>query len=295
MEAAKFDSLTRLFAHQMPRRHVLKAASALVAAAAVPVKIGRAQSQSDASTLVQRFYENIDAYQYKQAYALVGSKWQSEQSLDTFTKGYSKTGFVACITTGEKASGANTVVSVNLVSWHNDGNVVFYEGSYTVGKENGKLLILAGDNTPVTIHAKPGPLCKISDVKFAFGRWNGGAGNAFGSIVGTNTGSETCILGGVPRVIIKDTHKYVLESTSSEGSPPQAAVLNTGQSAHAPLRFANWCADSKDPVSVYVEIAADKHDGTVDASANGISFPPCLGQGQPALLELKGWVNGAQQ
>ena len=88
MDATKFDSITRYFGRRVSRRAVLQAAALGGAAVAAPSAFRRASAQtSAASALVQRLYENIDAYQYGQAYDLLGSKWHSQQSLANFTKG----------------------------------------------------------------------------------------------------------------------------------------------------------------------------------------------------------------
>jgi hypothetical protein len=294
MDATKFDSITRSFGRRVSRRAVLQAAALGGAAAAAPTAFRRASAQtSAASALVQRLYENIDAYQYSQAYDLLGSKWHSQQSLDNFTKGYANTAFVQCEPTGEHTSGGVTTVSVKLISWHNDGKIVGYTGSYTVGTENGKLLILGGNNTPGNPPAGTPPLCKIADLKFAFGPWDAAAGSRNSSIVATNKSQHSCALGGSPRVELTDNAKHTVRSTSQEGSLPVAIMVAPGDSAHAPLRFSNWCGGTGNPASVVVDIPADVARGTVDFSQNGISYPPCLGQGQAAVLEIKGFTNAA--
>src|SRR4051812_41139157 len=165
MNGTSFDAMARRFALPLSRRRFLSL-SAFGAVAALGVKFGQAESlaQSEASDLVQRFYENVNAYQYKQAYELLGSKWHSQQSLQNFTNGYGNTAFVQCKTTGETASGNSTVVNVKLISWHNDGKTVGYTGHYTVGQENGGLLILGGNNTLTAAPQGTPPLCKINDL-----------------------------------------------------------------------------------------------------------------------------------
>jgi hypothetical protein len=294
MDATKFDSLTRIFGRRVSRRAVLQAAAVGGAAVAASASFSRASAQSSpASALVQQLYENIDAYQYAQAYALLGSKWRSQQSLATFTKGYADTAFVQCEPTGEHASGGVTTVSVKLISWHNDGKIVGYTGSYTVGTENGKLVVLGGNNTPGNPPAGTPPLCKVADLTFAFGPWNAGAGQRMSSIVATNKSQHSCALGGSPRVELTDTAHHTVRSTSEAGSLPLAIMVAPGDSAQAPLRFSNWCGGTGNPASVVVDIPADTAKGTVSFSQNGISYPPCLGQGQAAVLDIKGFTSAA--
>ncbi len=291
MNGTDFDSISRRFAARFSRRRLLSL-TALGTAAALSVKLGQAEilAQSEASALVQRFYENVNAYQYKQAYELLGSKWHSQQSLQNFTNGYSNTAFVQCKTTGETASGNSTTVNVKLISWHNDGKIVGYTGHYTVGEENGQLLILGGNNTLMAAPTGTPPLCKISDLSLVIGQWQGAAGSRISSIVGTNESDHTCVLGGSPRVTLIDEMGDVLISTSEEGSPPTAIHVSSGKSAEAPLSFSNWCGDTGNPSSLRAQVPGDTATGDVSHATNGISYPPCNGPGQAALMQVKGWT-----
>jgi hypothetical protein len=294
MDATKFDSITRIFGRRVSRRAVLQAAALGGAAVAAPITFSRASANTlPATALVQQFYENINAYQYSQAYALLGSKWHSQQSLATFTKGYADTAFVQYEPTGEHTSGGVATVSGKLVSWHNDGKIGGYTGSYTVGTESGKLVILSGNNTASNPPVGTPPLCKIADLSFAFGPWDAGAGQRNSSIVATNKTQNSCALGGSPRVELTDTAKHTVRSTSEAGSLPIAIMVAPGDSAKAPLRFSNWCGGTGNPASIVVEVPGDTAKGTVSFSQNGISYPPCLGQGQAASLDIKGFTSAA--
>src|SRR5262249_27332721 len=93
MNGDAFDSMTRQLATRLSRRHLLGLAG-LGAVAALPLGFGQGKALAapgDASALVIQFYENVNAYQYADAYALLGSKWHSQQSLSNFTNGYSNT------------------------------------------------------------------------------------------------------------------------------------------------------------------------------------------------------------
>jgi Protein of unknown function (DUF4232) len=291
MNGTDFDVMTRRFATRLSRRRMLNL-TAIGAVSALSLKLGQTESfaQSDASALFQRFYENVNAYQYKQAYALLGSKWHSQQSLQNFTNGYSNTAFVQCKTTGETASGNSTVVSVKLISWHNDEKIVGYTGHYTVGEENGQLTILGGNNTLTAAPTGTPPLCKIDELSLSIGSWNGAAGSRISSIVGMNESDHTCVLGGSPRVTLIDEQGHVLISTSEEGSPPTAIHVSSGKSAEAPLSFSNWCGDTGNPASLRAQVPGDTATGDVSHDVNGISYPPCNGPGQAAHMAIKGWA-----
>jgi hypothetical protein len=288
MDGSTFDWLTRRFAARVSRRGFVAAA----AAAALAGSVGRAEAAtaSEAESLVRQFYELVDAYQYQQAYALLGSAWHKQQSLQSFTSGYASTAFVQCRTTGAQASGSSMAVSVELLSWHNDGQIVAYKGSYTVGTEGGKRRILAGHNTRTTVPSGTPPLCKIADLSFGFGAWTGAAGSRIGSITGRNRSQHTCAVGGSPRVTLTASNGAVLTSTSEPGSAAMAVVLKPSDRAQAPLSFSNWCEPTGTPESVRVEVPGDTAKGNVSTSAHGISYPPCNGPGQSALMAIKGWV-----
>lgn len=293
MNSLHVDSLTRACATRLSRRTVLGLVG--IGAVAMPIARGvasvRAQTLSDAQNLVVQFYETIDAYQYQDAYALLGSAWHAEQSERNFIAGYHNTAFVQCKITGTKARGNSTVVSVELISWHNDGKIVAYDGSYTVGHEDSTLLILAGDATPKMVPDGTPPLCTTDDVEFSLGPWNAGAGNRFSTVVATSTSDTTCVLGGVPRVTLSDRANNTVVSTSEPGAAPEAIVLRANGSAQAQLRFANWCGDTDDPRSVTIEVPGDLlGTAAVAFDDNGISFPPCLGAGEDAVLQLQGWT-----
>ncbi len=285
------DFTTLLTTKRLSRRTVLGAA-----AIALLPGLGHAAAQqtpSEASALVQRFYELVDAYQYPDAYALLGQKWQTQQSEQRFTRGYGNTAFVQCKTTGETAgNGGTVIVGVELISWHNDGNIVGYTGQYTVGTEAGTMKILAGDNTPTDPPSGTPPLATLDDLRLAFGPWQGAAGSREGAIVATNQSSRAVALGGSPRVTLVDTEGNTLRSTSEEGSPPVAIVLAPGERAYAPLRFSNWCGDTGNPASVTAELPGNTGNIDVGYDDNGISYPPCNGAGQPATMSIKGWTSG---
>ena len=280
---------TELTATRLSRRTLLGAAA--VAFWPGLRQTAARQAPSEASSLVQRFYGLVDAYRYPDAYALLGKKWHAQQREKSFTKGYGDTAFVQCLVTGEATGdGGTVIVSVELLSWHNDEKIVAYRGHYTVGMDGGALTILAGDNTPTDPPAGTPPLGTLGDVTLAFGPWEGAAGSRNGAIVATNNGARTIALGGSPRVTLKDTSGNTLVSTSEEGSHPVAIVLAPNQQAYAPLRFSNWCGATGDPASVRAELPGDTGTTQVSYRDFGISYPPCNGAGQPATLSIKGWT-----
>jgi len=291
MDGANFDSLTRIFARSTTRRRLLGATATIGAAAMIPLRFHHASAQSnEAVSVVQQFYEAIDAYDYNAAYALYGSSMQSQQTPAEFEKGYAGTAFVQMTTSGSKQNSSGGMdVRVNLISWLNDGGIHAYSGTYTVVNQ----LITGADITQGSDPGGVAPLCNIDQLSFALGPWNAGAGNRFSSVEASNTSNASCNVGGTPRMIINDaTDGSSLRSVSVAGSAPVGITLNPGSTAHAPFQFSNWCVSEKNQITLAVEVAGDTAQGTIDTSTNGITYPPCLGEGQDPVLNVKGFVTG---
>jgi hypothetical protein len=288
VDTQSFDRFTRLFAHRMSRRGVIAAA-----AGAVVIQATRgiaSAATSDASALVLSYYQLVDAYRYDDAYALLGSAWQSGQSLADFTGGYGNTAFVQCqVTSATAGKNGMVTVRVRLLSWHNDGDIAAYSGAYTVGAEGGQMRIISGKNSVVDLPAGTRPLCSLDQLSFGLAPWDAGAGNRTSAVLATNTGSRSCVVGGSPRLEIKNG-KFTVRSDSQIGSPPTGVMLGPGNTAKAPLRFADWCEPTSGKTSVTVEVPGDDRVGKLNPGSAGISYPPCNGAGQPALLEVAGWT-----
>jgi len=292
MDSDRFDALSRRLGRAIDRRRLLGGGAAFVAGAMLSRGGARAQSsQRDAVQVIEQFYQAIDAYQYADAYALFGNTLQAGQSPDDFEDGFSDTAFVELKTGKTSAAPEGTEVEIELTAWHNDGTIEAYRGSYTVGMEDGSLHILIGSIEQVNPPANLPPLCAIDDLAFTLGPWDAGAGSRMSSVIATNTSQAVCVLGGSPRLILTASNGDQLVSTSVAGSPPVGVRVQPSKTATAALRFSNWCEPTDlSGVKLAVDVAGDRNRGTVDFSANGISFPPCLGQGQASSMSIQGWV-----
>ncbi len=294
MDADHFDAMTRLFARAVSRRGLMGAAAALTAVAAAPAGLRSAAAQSDAGALVQQYYETIDAYQYQDAYALLGAKWRSQQSLSNLTNGYADTAFVQCQIAGQEPAANGVTVHVKLLAWHNDGTIVAYQGRYLVGTEGGQQRILSGGNTLVATPAGTPPLCKLADLSFSFGRWNGATGSVAGVVTGTNTSQATCALGGSPRLRLTGGNNQRIDSTSIPGAPPEAVIVAPDATANAMIRFSNYCAaDLTDPLTVQIDIPGDPSHTVIRPPAAAIAYPRCDQSASPARFAVLGWTSGS--
>jgi hypothetical protein len=296
MDDARFDSLTRQLGRTFSRRRFLGGAAGAIALTAIPLHFASAQTDAtDAKSTVEQFYQFVDAYDYASAYALLGSDWQQSQSETNFTNGYGDTAFVELDITGTaEASDGNKQVNVKLTSWHNDATIHGYSGHYIVGREGaeGRNTVILSANIKAAATPDVAPLCTLDDLSFALGGGDAGAGNRFGTVIGTNTSGSACVVGGSPALTLRnETTGNRLYSTSEPGSPAVGITLQPNDSATAQYRFSNWCG-STDPsdFSLSVEVPGDFSQGTIPDGPENLSFPPCLGSGESALLGVQGWT-----
>ncbi len=294
MNEERFDAMSRRFGRAITRRRLLGASSAIVAGMVLGRGAVRAQSsQGGAAQVVEQFYQAIDAYQYADAYELLGSSLQAGQSPEDFEDGYSDTAFEELKTGQTSSAPEGTEVEVELIAWHNDGTIESFQGSYTVGDEDGQQRILLSSIEQVDPPANVPPLCAIADLSFALGPWDAGAGSRMSNVIATNASNAECVMGGSPRLILTASNGHQLVSSSVAGSPPVGIRVAPSQTASAPLSFSNWCEPTDmSGVTLAIDIAGDRSRGTVDFAANGITFPPCLGQGQASAMSIRGWVAG---
>ena len=166
----------------------------LLATVGIGMRSASAASDTAANAVgtVQAYYSAIDAFDYDTAYSLLGSAWQTQQSHKAFTNGFSDTAFVRLEVVQTDVTDANTaVVTVRLTSWHNDGSVHPYAGTYTVGLENDEWRLVDASIAVVKLTVVVPPLCTIKDLAFTTGEWDAGMGNRYGSLIATNTSDTT--------------------------------------------------------------------------------------------------------
>ncbi|MGF7045846.1 hypothetical protein J2T13_000306 [Paenibacillus sp. DS2015] len=110
-------------------------------------------SYSTAEELVTYFYQSLDLSDYVTAYSLVGSNWQSSTSYEDFCEGYLLTTHVTVdeVKALEENEDGATVSALITAEELREGETVFqqYQLSYTLGYENGQLMILYGKGKKV--------------------------------------------------------------------------------------------------------------------------------------------------
>jgi Protein of unknown function (DUF4232) len=251
-----------------------------------PDRARAADVQSDSVQVLTTYYSAIDAFDYKMAYAQFGSTWQKAQSYANFEHGFGNTAFVDMDVT---SAAANGVVNVRLISWHNDGTLTHYAGSYTTGLEGGIRKIIAASIHPYSASKSTPPLCTADQLTFSFGAWDPAAGSRYTSLVAKNISTTNCVAGGAPRVIVTDkANGAILRSSATDGAAPDAITLRPGHHAYASVRLSNWCNAKTDTYSVQAQVPGDNTMATV-AIGTGLSVPPCLGEGQAPGLTTEGF------
>jgi hypothetical protein len=247
--------------------------------------------ETGATGAVTQYYSAIDAFDYETAWNLLGIQWQKDQPLDDFTAGFADTAFVRLDITDTTVHGDGATVAVRLTAWHNDKTVHAFTGTYEVGKEAGEWRLISASVKVAQVQQVVPPLCMLDNLSFRTADWDAGAGNRFGELVATNTSEKTCVVGGAPRIsiVIPGAKSPIATSTGEAGSPPEAIILKQGDEATAEMRLANWCVEDGEALIVYVEVPGDTWKSEI-GDENDLSVPPCLGDPEAPLFNIKGFV-----
>ena len=104
-------------------------------------------AQAQAEYTVQEFYNNLSAWNYSGAYALLGSRWQKNTGYSDFVNGYTNTSSVWIDSIDSAQGDENTEVTILITAEESsDLGTVYsrYRSVYQVGYENGIMKILSG-------------------------------------------------------------------------------------------------------------------------------------------------------
>ena len=98
-----------------------------------------------AQTLLENYYSDINNKDYQDAYAMLGSAMQANQSYSNYTNGYANTQQDQLNITKNTQQADGTVrLDVTLQATTTDGSIQNFTGYYIIGQENGSLKILQG-------------------------------------------------------------------------------------------------------------------------------------------------------
>jgi hypothetical protein len=283
MDGRGVDAVAKALARSGTRRTLITGAGAALGAILFGGRRG-AQAAGDYKVYVIAYYQAIAARRFKTAYALLGSALRARQSYDNFVAGFSDTLYVELTVTHTGGGTPNrSPVDVRVVAWHGDGTIHQYSGTYYVGIEGGtpKLVDAALSEDPAPKNQPA--LCRAADLGTTF-RGDAATGSRFLTITLTNEGSAACVLGGFPRVQVRDAAKKRVISASEEfGVTIDTVRLAPNGTATLDLRWSNWCGNEPSgPLSTLVTLPGTLGRVAV-AAAPGV--PPCLGSGASHLTE----------
>ena len=102
------------------------------------------------ANVVVRFYKAINAGDYGAAYALLGRALQAGQDYNTFAAGYANTERVnvTIVSFNGTTEPEATRIGVELAATQSNGSVQKYTGTYDIGAEGGRLLIVGASIAP---------------------------------------------------------------------------------------------------------------------------------------------------
>lgn len=248
----------------------------------------RATPQEDGG-LVFDYYQAINARNFVTAYGYLGSKLTASQSRTDFRRGFSDTVFDDLVINAvhPDTTTGRVVYDVTITAWHIDGAVLVFTGSYTEGLEHGVSKLVDANILPAVAHGIP-HLCQADDLTASMSG-DAGAGQRYGTVTVTNATPTPCVLGGVPKVTIRDGHGRVLITAVQEpGTLITTVTLRTGQKAALEMHWSNWCGPAVDGAPrAIVRLLGNR--GRLD-ELTGIGVPPCLSDpASKSTLTVKPW------
>jgi hypothetical protein len=284
MEVRRIDAIAKLLAASGSRRSMIKGAGAVLGTVFLSGRHS-ALAAGDDKTYVVTYYQAIAARRFKTAYALLGSTLQGKQSYDDFAAGFADTAYVELnsVQNGTGGTSSRYPIEVRIIAWHTDGTIHQYSGTYYVGIVGGTPRIVDADIAEDAAPSDQPLLCRAADLSTTF-QGDAATGSRFLTITLTNKSHSTCVLGGFPRVQIRDAaNKRVISGSEENGVAIATVRLASNQKATLALRWNNWCGTQPaGPLSTLITLPGKLGHLTV-AAAPGV--PPCLGDGVSHLTE----------
>lgn len=266
-------------------------AAALIGAGTAQGRSVTAQQPTGPGSTIEQFYADIATYQYKDAYALLGSDLQAKQSYVDFIKGYADTAFVQMQFGDVTGSTDQNNVPVFITAWHNDGSIHAYRGSYTLTETGAGWKITAASIAEVAPPSNVAPLMRFADIDVKLGQPEAAMGHRYFHLLATNTAPDTVMAAGVPQLTVLDASgNIVVESSPSQTPPISPVELRSGATADAMFEWSNWCqATPAYPLQLRIAIPGDTARATIPYTTplGPVQAPPCFGNAEPTTFQCR--------
>ncbi len=126
--------------------------------------------------------------------------------------------------------------------------------------------------------------CRAEDFAWSTDPWGGAAGSRGTTVLARGVTSLTgCQIHGEAGLALSDASGHTLLAARSAST---AISVHAGTLLEIEISWSNWCgSDPAGPLSLSLTLPGDRQAVPVLASDGGpIPIPPCLGSGQPAVL-----------
>lgn len=145
----------------------------------------------------------------------------------------------------------------------------------------------AGGSTPSQAASQAPTItavCRAEDFAWTADPWGGAAGSRGTTVLARGvTSLAGCVIHGEAALMLSDASGHTLLASRSAST---AITVHAGTLLEVGISWSNWCgSDPAGPLSLSLTLPGDTQAVPVLASDGGlIPVPPCLGPGQPAVL-----------
>ncbi|MGZ8563492.1 MAG: hypothetical protein ACXWWU_07725 [Candidatus Limnocylindria bacterium] len=125
--------------------------------------------------------------------------------------------------------------------------------------------------------------CTAEDFAWSTDQWGGAAGSRGTTVLARGVTSLTgCEIRGSAALVLTNASDHALLTAQSAVS---AISVQAGTLLEMGISWSNWCdADPAAPLSLSLTLPGDTQKVPVVAPSGVIAVPPCLGPGQPSVL-----------
>ena len=125
--------------------------------------------------------------------------------------------------------------------------------------------------------------CRAEDFAWTTDPWGGAAGSRGTNVLARGvTSLAGCEIHGRAMLVLRDANGQALLSAQSAASN---VAVHAGTMLGLGISWSNWCGTAPmPPLSLFLTLPGDTREVPLVASPSQIPVPPCLGPGQPSVL-----------